>query len=88
MKYISLTAMIMSVALADIATAVNANGETCTHVDAVDCGILAGYNNGHSFLYYCMGEESNPDIGQISVIRNCSCTGCCDAFDGCMAHPP
>ncbi|OAX32379.1 hypothetical protein K503DRAFT_776723 [Rhizopogon vinicolor AM-OR11-026] len=89
MKYISLTAMIMSIALASIATAANPNpnGETCTDVGAIDCGILACFNNGHSFLYYCMGEESNPDIGRMYVAQNCSCAGCCDMSDGCTVHP-
>ncbi|OAX38045.1 hypothetical protein K503DRAFT_770886 [Rhizopogon vinicolor AM-OR11-026] len=69
--------MIMSAAvLASIATAQDPNGEACAHQNTYECGVLAGYNDGNQFLFFCEPDNS------VFVVELCSCQTCCSVVDG------
>ncbi|KAG2152761.1 hypothetical protein DEU56DRAFT_775914 [Suillus clintonianus] len=72
MKFTSFTTMIMSAAvLAGAVTASDPNGTPCAQKESFGCEVVAGYNNGWAFSFYCTPEST------ILVIEDCSCATCC-----------
>ncbi|KAG2139704.1 hypothetical protein DEU56DRAFT_799733 [Suillus clintonianus] len=69
---VSFTTMIMSAAvLAGIVTAI-----TRVLADMYGCGQLAGFNEGDSFLFYCLEDNT------IEFIKACDCVTCCTVVNG------
>ncbi|KAG2155385.1 hypothetical protein DEU56DRAFT_767149 [Suillus clintonianus] len=69
---VSFTTMIMSAAvMAGIVTAI-----TRVLADMYECGRLAGFNKGYSFLFYC--SEDNT----VELIKTCNCVTCCTVVNG------
>ncbi|OAX38535.1 hypothetical protein K503DRAFT_770393 [Rhizopogon vinicolor AM-OR11-026] len=79
MKFISLAAIIMPVALAGIATAVDPNGGPCKDANMYECGTLTGYNSGDPFLFYCSADSAT---NRVEVIKECTCDTCCSVVKG------
>ncbi|KAG1718242.1 uncharacterized protein EDB91DRAFT_1186300 [Suillus paluster] len=73
MKYISLATLIMSAAVIAGTSASDTTpiGGACKKIDKLGCGLLLGFNNENSFLYYCGSD------GTIQSFVACSCLDCC-----------
>ncbi|OAX31287.1 hypothetical protein K503DRAFT_777726 [Rhizopogon vinicolor AM-OR11-026] len=77
---------------AGIATAIDPNASIAATIDPnagpsdrmlttalagnYECGHLAGYNHGYSFLFYC------TTYSEIDVVELCSCIECCSVSYG------
>ncbi|KAG2365028.1 hypothetical protein BDR07DRAFT_1329782 [Suillus spraguei] len=77
MKSISITSMIVSVALmVDVATAYNPVGQPCDIPGGYGCSQDASINGGNAFIYECAWTN------QFVYIAGCSCPTCCVVTTG------
>ncbi|OAX37999.1 hypothetical protein K503DRAFT_770915 [Rhizopogon vinicolor AM-OR11-026] len=67
------TAVLAGIATAD---APDPNGGPCAHANQPECGVLAGFNNGNAFLFYCYANHS------LLVSETCTCPTCCSISYG------
>ncbi|OAX35788.1 hypothetical protein K503DRAFT_773096 [Rhizopogon vinicolor AM-OR11-026] len=76
MKFTSLDMIVSAVAMAGIATAVDPTGGPCATAGSYECGLLASFNHGFSFVFYCTPSK------KVEVIELCTCVGCCSIHCG------
>ncbi|KAG1743784.1 hypothetical protein EDB19DRAFT_1632963 [Suillus lakei] len=74
MKFISLTSMIVSVAvMTGVATAYNPIGQSCDTPGGYGCSQDASLNGGNAFIYECASTD------QFVYVAGCACPTCCVA---------
>ncbi|OAX39436.1 hypothetical protein K503DRAFT_86708 [Rhizopogon vinicolor AM-OR11-026] len=75
MKFISLAAIIMSIA-AMVAADIKIFGDACPKADSFLCGTFGAHNNGLPVAYTC-GPKST-----VIFYDDCACADCCQIQDG------
>lgn len=77
MKFISLTSMIVSVAvMTGVATAYNPIGQPCDSPGNFGCSQDSGVNGGNAFIYECASTDT------FVYTAGCGCPTCCEATSG------
>ncbi|OAX34879.1 hypothetical protein K503DRAFT_412729 [Rhizopogon vinicolor AM-OR11-026] len=75
MKFISLTTMILSVAVIVGADDTQIIGHPCAKANHAECGAITSHNDDLPFLFLC-----GPDY-TITEYQDCTCYSCCE-LDG------
>ncbi|OAX38017.1 hypothetical protein K503DRAFT_692270 [Rhizopogon vinicolor AM-OR11-026] len=85
MKYISLTTVILSVAVIVGADPISQNpiGLPCNNPGDEACGTITDYNSGFPFVYTCAPQNT------VNHFVNCPCATCCviDGHSGLCTFP-
>ncbi|KAG1730547.1 uncharacterized protein EDB91DRAFT_1085418 [Suillus paluster] len=61
----------MSATLIAVTATAQILGNPCAHASSMECGTLAGHNNGLPFLFLCGPDHT------ITSYDDCTCEGCC-----------